>query len=57
MKQLNSHMFEDVYKELNINLDLIMLDLKPLSNMYTIDQLHEYLMNVDDSIDDTKADQ
>ena len=40
MKQLNSHMFEDVYKKLDINLDklgCIMLDLKPLSNMYTIE--------------------
>lgn len=40
MKQLNSHMFEDVYKELGINLDklgCIMLDLKPLDNMYTIE--------------------
>lgn len=40
MKQLNSHQFENVYKELNINLDTlgcIMLDLKPLSNMYSIE--------------------
>jgi len=40
MKQLNSHMFENVYKDLDINLDklgCIMLDLKPLDNMYTIE--------------------
>lgn len=40
MKQLNSHQFENVYKELSINLDTlgcIMLDLKPLSNMYSIE--------------------
>jgi 2'-5' RNA ligase len=40
MSQLNSHQFEDVYQELGINLDnlgCIMLDLKPLPNMYSIE--------------------
>ena len=39
MKQLNSHQFEEVYKWLGINLDklgCVMLDLEPLSNMYSI---------------------
>lgn len=39
-KQLNAHMFQDVYKDLDINLDklgCIMLDLEPLNNMYSIE--------------------
>lgn len=39
MTQLNSHQFEEVYQTLGINLDklgCIMLDLKPLENMYSI---------------------
>jgi hypothetical protein len=40
VKQLNSHMFEKVYKQLKINIDTlgcIMLDIQPLKNMYTIE--------------------
>jgi len=40
MKQLNSHQFESVYKSLRIDLDklgCIMLDLEPLSNMWSIE--------------------
>ena len=40
MKQLNSHQFESVYKSLGIDLDklgCIMLDLEPLSNMWSIE--------------------
>jgi len=40
MSNLNSHNFEEVYKDLGINLDklgCIMLDLEPLSNMYSIE--------------------
>lgn len=39
-KQLNSHNFEDIYKKLNINLDIlgcVMLDVEPLDNMYSIE--------------------
>ena len=39
-RQLNSHDFEQVYKDLNINLDklgCIMLDIEPLENMYSIE--------------------
>ena len=39
ISQLNSHQFKEVYEELGISLDklgCIMLDLKPLGNMYSI---------------------
>lgn len=41
MKQLNTHDFEQVYKELNINIDTlgcVMADIEPLSNMWSIEQ-------------------
>ena len=41
MKQLNSHNFEEVYKELDINLDTlgcVMLNLEPLKNMWSLEQ-------------------
>ena len=41
MKQLNSHNFEQVYKDLGINLDTlgcVLLDIEPLSNMWSIEQ-------------------
>ena len=39
MPQLNSHNFEEIYKKLDVNLDMlgcVMLDLEPLQNMYSI---------------------
>lgn len=41
MKQLNSHQFQDVYKQMDINLDklgCVMLDLDPLDNMWSLEQ-------------------
>jgi len=41
MNQLNSHQFEQVYKWLGINLNklgCVMLDVEPLSNMWSIEQ-------------------
>lgn len=40
MEKLNSHMFEDMYKKLQVNLDTlgcVMLDVEPLSNMYSLE--------------------
>ena len=40
MKELNTHMFENVYKELDINIDklgCVMLDIEPLESMYSIE--------------------
>lgn len=40
MKQLNTHDFEEVYKDLKINIDTlgcVMVDIEPLSNMWSIE--------------------
>ena len=41
MKQLNSHDFEEVYKNMGINLDTlgcVMVDIEPLDNMWSLEQ-------------------